>query len=163
MSQVASACVAPPKTPSPCRFRAYNDPVIFQDDRVWHTLLQKETRYIPASPNYFKYVQSEVETYMRKEIADWMLEICQDQHSHPEVFCLAMNYFDRFLSLCIIAQSQLQLLGAVCLLVAWKVRERETLPATTLVEYSDLNLTLLDIVVSILTHSKQRKEENYDC
>ena len=39
------------------------------------------------------------------------------------------------------------MLGAVCLLVAWKVREHEPLPAARLVEYSDFNMTLVDIMV----------------
>ena len=86
---------------------------------------------------------------MRKDVADWMLEICEEQKAQPEIFILAMNYFDRFLSVCAIGQSQLQLLGAVCLLVAWKVREQnEPLQASRLVEYSDLNFFVVDIMVS---------------
>merc|ERR1712142_617798 len=92
---------------------------------------------------------------MRREVANWMLEVCehhqmvqtQGPNCPPEVFCLAMNYVDRFLSICsTIARSQLQLLGAVCLMVAWKVREHEPLPARKLVEYSDFTLTLDDIM-----------------
>ncbi len=83
------------------------------------------------------------------QVADWLLEICEDQSAQPEVFCLAMNYLDRFLGSVRIGQSQLQLLGAVCLLVAWKVRQHEPLPAARLVEYSDYNLNLIDIMVSI--------------
>ncbi len=141
-----SALLAQAQAPS--ALRAYSDPVIFRDDRVLKTLLRKEHRYVPGSPDRFALVQTEVKSHMRKEVADWMLEVCEDQQSQPEVFCLAMNYFDRFLSLCAIARSQLQLLGAVCLLVAWKVREHEPLPAMRLVEYSDFNLTLMDIMVS---------------
>jgi hypothetical protein len=59
-----------------------------------------------------------------------------------------MNYLDRFLSVCRIGRSQLQLLGAVCLMVAWKVREHEALPSVRLIEYSDHNLNLMDIMVS---------------
>ena len=134
--------------------RAYNDPVIFRDDRVFRTLLQKESKYIPSSHNYYS---TNIQPEMRKEVADWMLEVCEHQslQQHhptcpPEVFCLAMNYVDRFLSICSnIARSQLQLLGAVCLMVAWKVREHEPLPAQKLVEYSDFALTLDDIMVSL--------------
>jgi hypothetical protein len=129
--------------------RAYIDPVIFCDDRVLQTLLQKEARYVPCCKNYFQQVQFEVKPAMRKEVADWMLEVCEEEQAQPEVFCLAMNYLDRFLSVCAIEKSQLQLLGAVCLLVAWKVREHATLPATRLVEYSNFNLTLTDIMVSV--------------
>ena len=92
---------------------------------------------------------SDKASHMRKEVADWMLEVCEVEKCHPEVFCLAMNYLDRFLSVCSIGRSQLQLLGAVCLMVAWKVREHEPLPALRLVEYSDYNLTPADIMVSI--------------
>jgi len=142
--------------------RAYNDPVIFRDERVFTTLLQKQTKYVPASAPTLALTTSPasgIRPEMRKEVADWMLEVCEHQ-SHefqprgcnqicpPEVFCLAMNYVDRFLSACSspIARSQLQLLGAVCLMVAWKVREHEPLPAQKLVEYSDFALTLDDIV-----------------
>jgi len=132
--------------------RAYNDPVIFGDDRVFQTLLQKQSKYIPSSHSYYHgFIQPE----LRKEVADWMLEVCEHQSLQyrngptcpPEVFCLAMNYVDRFLSICTnVARSQLQLLGAVCLMVAWKVREHEPLPAQKLVEYSDFALTLDDIM-----------------
>ena len=129
--------------------RAYSDPVIFRDDRVLKTLLRKEARYLPAVADYFTLVQTEIRSpALRREVADWMLEVCEDRDAQPEVFCLAMNYLDRFLSVCPIGRGQLQLLGAVCLLVAFKVREHEPLPAARLVEYSDCNLTLLDIMVS---------------
>jgi len=124
---------------------AYTDPVIYRDDRVLRTLLRKEGRYVPGS----EALSTDITPPMRREVADWMLEVCEDQSAQPEVFCLAMNCFDRFLSRCAIGRSQLQLLGAVCLLVSWKVREHEPLPAARLVEYSDFNLTLLDIMVRL--------------
>lgn len=141
----------------PPLLRAYNDPVIFRDDRVFRTLLQKQSKYVPSSQGYHSFGaagSSQIQPEMRKEVADWMLEVCEHQslqYQHPtcppEVFCLAMNYVDRFLSACSnIARSQLQLLGAVCLMVAWKVREHEPLSAQKLVEYSDFTLTLDDIM-----------------
>ena len=102
-----------------------------------------------ASTDYFSQVQNnELRPHMRKEVAHWMLEVCEAEHCQPEIFCLAINYLDRFLSLCKIAQSQLQLLASVCLLVACKVRGHVTLPASKLVEYSDFNLDVLNIMVS---------------
>ena len=142
--------------------RAYSDPVIFRDDRVLKTLLRKESKYLPSARLSCGTEASSstlspmsigsgpgIKPQMRKEVADWMLEVCEVEKCHPEVFCLAMNYLDRFLSVCSIGRSQLQLLGAVCLMVAWKVREHEPLPAVRLVEYSDFNLTPADIMVSI--------------
>ena len=95
---------------------------------------------------------------MRKEVADWMLEVCEAEQCQPEVFCLAMNYLDRFLSICTIGQSQLQLLGAVCLLVACKVRQHEPLAASKLVDYSDFNLNLVDIMVIMVLLPSQIKK-----
>lgn len=132
--------------------RAYNDPVIFRDERVFKTLLRKEAKYMPSSLAYCN-ANAVIQPAMRKEVADWMLDVCEHHSvqnsnptSPPEVFCLAMNYMDRFLSICSIASSQLQLLGAVCLMVAWKVREHDPLPVQKLVEYSDSTLTLNDIM-----------------
>ena len=107
--------------------------------------------FFSASTDYFSQVQNnELRPHMRKEVAHWMLEVCEAEHCQPEIFCLAINYLDRFLSLCKIAQSQLQLLASVCLLVACKVRGHVTLPASKLVEYSDFNLDVLNIMVSII-------------
>ena len=127
--------------------RAYSDPVIFRDDRVLRTLLSKETKYVPLASNYFEF-QRDLKPHMRKEVANWMLEVCEAEDCQPEIFCLAMNYMDRFLSYVKIGQNQLQLLGSVCLLVACKVRQHSPLPASKLIEYSDFNLDLNDIMVS---------------
>ena len=137
-------------TNSDAGLRAYSDPVIFQDDRVLKTLLSKEVKYVPLARNYFYQFQEYLQPEMRKEVADWMLEVCQAENCQPEIFCLAMNYIDRFLSIVRIRQNQLQLLGSVCLLVACKVRQHAALPALKLVEYSDYNLDLNDIMVSFL-------------
>ncbi len=124
--------------------RAYSDPVIFRDDRVLKTLLRKESKYVPNVVES----TSRLDRETRKQVVEWMLEVCEDQASPCEVFCLAVNYLDRFVSSCRVAKRQLQLLAAVCLLVARKVREHEPLPAFSLVEYSDFNFTILDIMVS---------------
>merc|ERR1711936_1399409 len=65
---------------------------------------------------------------------------------HPQVFCLAINYLDRFLAVCNIRRSQLQLLASVRLLVSWKVRAHTSITAQKLVEFSDYNVSLEDIL-----------------
>ena len=61
-------------------------------------------RYMPASPDYFTHVQREIKPHMRFTVTEWMFEICMDERlqfsSSPEVFALAVNFLDRFLSLC---------------------------------------------------------------
>ena len=64
--------------------RAYSDPVIFQDDRVLKTLLSKEVKYVPLARNYFQF-QEDLQPQMRKEVADWMLEVCEAENCQPEI------------------------------------------------------------------------------
>merc|ERR1719150_45333 len=83
---------------------------------------------------------------MRREVANWMLELCEEEGCSPQVFCLAINYLDRFLSACKIARTQLQLVGAVCLLVSWKGRGHSPITAQRLIEYTDYPITLPDLL-----------------
>ena len=57
-----------------CFRRAFEDPVLLRDDRVLHNLLTTEEKYLP-SPSYFKCVQTDIKLFMRKMVADWMLEV----------------------------------------------------------------------------------------
>merc|ERR1712117_513828 len=90
--------------------------------------------------------QTELKPQMRREVASWMLEVCEEEECYPQVFCLAVNYLDRFLSSCKIARNQLQLVGAVCLLVSWKGREHSPITAQRLIEYTDFNISLDDLL-----------------
>lgn len=127
--------------------RAYADPALLGDDRVLQNLLQTEERYAP-SRSYFECVQRDISPLMRKIVAEWMLEVCEEQKCQDEVFPLSMNYVDRFLSICPIRKSQLQLLGTACLLLASKLRETSPLTAEVLVFYTDNSITLDDLWVS---------------
>ena len=48
-------------------------------------------------------------------------------------------------------RTQLQLVGAVCLLVSWKVRGHSPITAQRLIEYTDYTITLPDLLVSLLS------------
>ena len=54
--------------------RAYRDPVILEDNRVFQNMLDIEEFYIAAA-NYFATTQSEIKPHMRKIVTDWMLEV----------------------------------------------------------------------------------------
>jgi len=126
--------------------RAYSDPHIFRNDRVLRMLLKREVRMTnTTTKNYFTF-QTELKPHMRREVASWMLEVCEEEGSSPQVFCLAINYLDRFLSSCKISKNQLQLVGAVCLLVSWKVRDHSPITAQRLIEYTDFNVNLEDLL-----------------
>jgi len=124
--------------------RALFDRVFFDDERVLRNLLANEERYMPT-PLYFRTLQPELKPFMRKMVVDWMLEVCEEQRCDDDVFALAVNYFDRFLSLggTPVAKNQLQLLGAVSMFIASKLKE--SLPGLSgekLVIYTDNSITL---------------------
>ena len=54
--------------------RAYPDRVFLKDDRVLQNLLRVEEHYT-VSPGYMQQ-QKDIKPYMRKIVAQWMLEVC---------------------------------------------------------------------------------------
>ncbi|KAM9376136.1 G1/S-specific cyclin-D1-like [Pholidichthys leucotaenia] len=115
--------------------KAYRDSNLLTD-RVLSALLRAEEKYLPAA-NYFKCVQREIAPYMRRIVATWMLEVCEEQKCEEEVFPLAMNYMDRFLSVEPTKKNHLQLLGATCMFLASKLKETIPLTAEKLCIYTD--------------------------
>lgn len=124
--------------------RAFEDPVLLQDDRVLRNLLATEERYLP-SPHYFKCVQTDIKPFMRKMVGSWMLEVCEEQKCEEEVFSLAMNYLDRFLSVIDTKRTYLQLLGASCMFLASKLKQTIPLTAEKLVIYTDNSISVEDL------------------
>uniref|UniRef100_H2YLR3 Cyclin-like domain-containing protein n=1 Tax=Ciona savignyi TaxID=51511 RepID=H2YLR3_CIOSA len=136
--------------------RARKDPVLLNDPRVLRNLLELEERYL-VSTSYFDCVQRDVQPYMRKIVATWMMQVCEEQRCEDDVFPLSMNYLDRYLSVQPIQRTQLQSLGSACMLIASKVKE--TLPLTTekLVVYTDHSVgqdELLKFELLLLTQLK---------
>lgn len=135
--------------------RAYQDRNLL-NDRVLQALLQAEDNYLPAA-NYFKCVQRDVAPYMRRIVSTWMLEVCEEQKCEEDVFPLAMNYLDRFLSVELTQKSHLQLLGAACMFLASKMKETIPLTAEKLCIYTDNSVTptqLLQMELMVLSKLK---------
>ncbi|KAL2295398.1 hypothetical protein Nmel_017810, partial [Mimus melanotis] len=132
--------------PAPRAPRAGRDPQLLGDRRVLQNLLSLEERYSPRV-SYFQCVQRDIQPYMRKMLAFWMLEVCEEQKCEEEVFPLAMNYVDRYLSSVAVHKNHLQLLGAVCMLLASKLRETMPLTVEKLCIYTDNSITPQELLV----------------
>lgn len=125
---------------------SYEDPALLKDTRVLANLLHRQD-FLTCSQkaDYFKTIQTEVKPHMRKIVSDWMLEVCEEQQCQSEVFHLAINYMDRFLSKVNIKKNQFQLIGAISMFLASKFKETCPLPADHLVIYTDYSTTTREI------------------
>ncbi|CAL8360654.1 unnamed protein product [Lota lota] len=127
--------------------RARPDPNLLCDDRVLQSLLTIEEQFIPQS-SYFTCFQKDIQPYMRRMVATWMLEVCEEQKCEEEVFPLAMNYLDRFLAVVPTKKCNLQLLGAVCMFLASKLKETRPLTAEKLCIYTDNSIKTHELLVA---------------
>ena len=119
------------------------DEVLVKDRRVFENMLSLEKSY--SVVDYCERLQTEIAPHMRKIVTDWMLEVCQDQQSQPEVFFLAVNYLDRFLSSVNIKKNQFQLLASVCILLASKFSQVVPITSEQLVVYTDHSVTVQEM------------------
>jgi len=141
MDVLLSSVLLPPPPPLRLEVPSLPDWNLVKDSRVIENML-KEERDISIDDYCHTGKQPDIEPSMRKIVADWMVEVCEDQQCQPEVFCLAINYLDRFLSNVSISKSSLQLAASTCLLLASKFTE--VIPFTTdrLAMYTDHSVTV---------------------
>jgi len=131
--------------------RAFEDPTLLNDATILETLLATEEKdnkkLVETSCRNCNGRKTEIKPFMRRIVANWMLEVCEEQRCEPEVFPVSMNYFDRFLVLYPeIKKSQLQLLGATCMFIASKLKETIPLSGEKLVIYTDYSISLQDLM-----------------
>ncbi|KAG7267387.1 hypothetical protein CRUP_017736 [Coryphaenoides rupestris] len=72
--------------------------------------------------------------------------VCEEEHTNEDVFPLAINYLDRFLAIKTTRKCYLQLLGAVCLFIASKLKDSWTLSAEKLCMYTDNSISPRELV-----------------
>ena len=119
------------------------DQVLLADKRVMENMLAEETSHRVV--DYCDNLQTEVAPHMRKIVTDWMLEVCEDQQCQSEVFFLAVNYLDRFLSLVNIKKTQFQLVASVCILLASKFSQVVPIRSEQLVIYTDNSVSVEEL------------------
>lgn len=82
-----------------------------------------------------------------------VVQVCEEQKCQEDIFPLAVNYLDRFLSVKPVNKNHLQLLGTTCLLVSSKLRESDSLSLELLIVYTDNTVSAEDLLVSNRTLS----------
>ncbi|CAL8088346.1 unnamed protein product [Orchesella dallaii] len=119
---------------------ALPDDNILHDKRVLPSMLVTEKVTVGYVNNYFRTVQDDLTPEMKSTVAVWMFEVCEEERMHVAVFLRAIQYMDKFLSLQRISRTQLQLLGAVCLLESSKIAGT-TISLQRLVSYTADSVT----------------------
>ncbi|KHJ43809.1 cyclin domain protein [Trichuris suis] len=121
------------------------DLALLTDPTVLSVMFDSEKRIRPVT-NYFSTVQVSINHGMRKTLTEWMYEVCEEERCDVEVFPLAVQYLDRFLSTEPIRVDQLQALGTVCMFLASKLLEAQPISAAQLVQYTDYSVMLGDLL-----------------
>lgn len=120
------------------------DPVYLSDEYVLSRMLASETRQEMES--YFdNRLQRDFNEDDRRELAKWMCDVCQAEDCQPDIFPLSILIVDRFLSFVRTRRTQLQLLGAVALLLASKLRQTRQIAAQQLVFYTQDLISLREL------------------
>lgn len=73
--------------------------------------------------------------------------MCEAERSEEDIFPLAINYLDRFLAVMPTRKDYLQLLGAVCMFLASKLKDSRPISAEKLCMYTDNSISPLELLV----------------
>ncbi|KAI7687082.1 G1/S-specific cyclin-E1, partial [Sarcoptes scabiei] len=89
---------------------------------VWNLMLKNDDQY-RRDPDLFAR-HSSLQPIMRATLLDWLNEVCQAYNLTRQTYYLALDFFDRYLSLKDdVSKRRLQLLGITCLFIASKIEE----------------------------------------
>jgi len=100
--------------------------VLTTTSRSTFEVLQRREREHPV--NDYRSLQSQVSPHMRAVLVDWMREVAAEHKIHDDTYFLAVRLVDRLLTVVAVPRRELQLVGAVCVLLAAKLEEMHPLP-----------------------------------
>lgn len=89
---------------------------------IFRNLRQSEKIRRPGT-TYMESVQTDINPAMRSILVDWLVEVGQEYKLTSDTLFLSVAYVDRYLSLCDVQRSRLQLVGITSMLVASKYEE----------------------------------------
>lgn len=90
-------------------------------NEIFEHMRHLEIKYLPDC-GYMER-QAELDWQKRRILIDWLVRVHDHCHLLPETLFLTVNYIDRFLSVKVVGQSKLQLVGIVALFLAAKYEE----------------------------------------
>ncbi|XP_015231561.1 PREDICTED: G1/S-specific cyclin-D3 [Cyprinodon variegatus] len=125
--------------------RAGTDPSVIGDLRVLENLRSLEEGSSMSTSSLWE-VQRDIQPHMRKILTVWIFRVCEEQLCEEEVFPQAVFHLDSYLSRYTIERSKLQLLGAVCMFLASKMRETVPLTAEKLSFYTENSVSASEIL-----------------
>lgn len=91
--------------------------------KLLNYLISIEGVYSP-DPSYLETLQPDITSVMRAILLDWMMEVWNEFTLKRETYYYAVNYVDRFLSVCKdVKKEELQLIGVTAMFMAAKMEE----------------------------------------
>ena len=121
---------------------------------LWDTLVSNITKWMQFNVLPFIILLSVLDivgdllyTFCLMEIFSCSLQVCEHRITEDQIFIVAVNILDRFLSVCHINKSQLQLTACVCLLLASKIRQCYFMGIECLAYYTEDSVTEEEIKV----------------
>jgi len=132
------------------------DATIHGDKRVWECLQLLDEVHLPSASYLDR--QEDLTPSMRRTVASWMVEVCDEERCHEDVLVTSVNYLDRVLThIPPIRRQRLQLYAAACMFIASKFKDTSPISAQLLAMYTDWSITtgqLLECELIILNALK---------
>lgn len=124
MSTVKTGLPAPaPQPKPPCDIEHHHDDLYFVPyvEDIYSYLRDRECLFRPSAT--YMDNQGDINSRMRSILINWLIEVHEKFRLRSSTLYLTVSIVDRFLSVCQVTRSKLQLVGCVAMLLASKFEE----------------------------------------